>query len=93
MIPLRGLTVFPGMVIHFDVGREKSIAAIEAAMIDKQLVFLSYQLDASIEHPLSADVSQIGVIAEVKQILKLPDGNLRVLIEGLDRWGNHKVRG
>ena len=85
MIPLRGLTVFPGMVIHFDVGREKSIAAIEAAMIDKQLVFLSYQLDASIEHPLRADVSQIGVIAEVKQILKLPDGNLRVLIEGLDR--------
>lgn len=85
MIPLRGLTVFPGMVIHFDVGREKSIAAIEAAMIGKQLVFLSYQLDASIEHPLRADVSQIGVIAEVKQILKLPDGNLRVLIEGLDR--------
>ncbi len=85
MIPLRGLTVFPGMVIHFDVGREKSIAAIEAAMIDQQLVFLSYQLDASIEHPLRSDVSQIGVIAEVKQILKLPDGNLRVLIEGLDR--------
>ncbi len=85
MIPLRGLTVFPGMVIHFDVGREKSIAAIEAAMIREQLVFLSYQLDASVEYPLRSDVSQIGVIAEVKQILKLPDGNLRVLIEGLDR--------
>lgn len=85
MIPLRGLTVFPGMVIHFDVGREKSIAAIEAAMTSEQLVFLSYQLDAGIEHPLRQDVSQIGVIAEVKQILKLPDGNLRVLIEGLER--------
>ncbi len=85
MIPLRGLTVFPGMVIHFDVGREKSIAAIEAAMTSQQLVFLSYQIDAGIEHPLRQDVSQIGVIAEVKQILKLPDGNLRVLIEGLDR--------
>lgn len=85
LIPLRGLTVFPGVVIHFDVGRQKSIAAIENAMTGGQLVFLSYQMDGLIENPEKDDISKIGVVAEVKQILRLPDGNLRVLIEGLKR--------
>jgi len=85
LIPLRGLTVFPGVVIHFDVGRQKSIAAIEKAMTGGQLVFLSYQKDSLIENPEKDDISKIGVVAEVKQILRLPDGNLRVLIEGLKR--------
>lgn len=85
LIPLRGLTVFPGVVIHFDVGRQKSIAAIENAMTGGQLVFLSYQMDSLIENPEKDDISKIGVVAEVKQILRLPDGNLRVLIEGLKR--------
>lgn len=85
LIPLRGLTVFPGIVIHFDVGRPKSIAAIETAMASDRLVFLSYQKDSFIENPTREDISKIGVIAEVKQILRLPDGNLRVLIEGVSR--------
>ncbi len=85
LIPLRGLTVFPGMVIHFDVGRQKSIAAIENAMTGGQLVFLSYQMDSLIENPEKNDISKIGVVAEVRQILRLPDGNLRVLIEGIKR--------
>ncbi len=87
LIPLRGLTVFPGMVLHFDVGRKKSIAAIEAAMSGDRLVFLSYQIDSFIENPVREDISKIGVVAEVRQILKLPDGNIRVLIEGLVRGG------
>lgn len=85
LIPLRGLAVFPGMVIHFDVGRPKSIAAVETAMTGGQLVFLSYQRDSMIENPDKEDIAKIGVVAEVRQILRLPDGNLRVLIEGITR--------
>ncbi|MBQ9757752.1 MAG: endopeptidase La [Clostridia bacterium] len=87
LIPLRGLTLFPGMVLHFDVGRKKSIAAVEYAMSSDQLVFLSYQKDIMTENPTKNDVSKIGVVAEVKQILRLPDGNIRVLVEGLFRAG------
>lgn len=87
LIPLRGLTIFPGMVLHFDAGRKKSIAAVEYAMSKDQLVFLSYQKDIMTENPKKEDVSKIGVVAEVKQILRLPDGNLRVLVEGLYRAG------
>ncbi len=87
LIPLRGLSIFPGMVLHFDVGRKKSIAAIEYAMANDQLVFLSYQKDIMTENPKKEEVSKIGVVAEVKQILRLPDGNLRVLVDGLYRAG------
>ncbi len=79
--------MFPGMVLHFDVGRKKSIAAIEKAMQADRLVFLTYQIDSFIENPAREDVSKIGVVAEIRQILKLQDGNLRVLIEGLTRAG------
>lgn len=87
LIPLRGLTVFPGMVLHFDVGRKKSIAAIEEAMTKDRLVFLSYQLDSFVEFPEKSDISKLGTIAEIRQLLRLPDGNLRVLIEGMTRAG------
>lgn len=87
LIPLRGLTVFPGMVLHFDVGRKKSIAAIEEAMTKDRLVFLSYQLDSFVEFPEKSDISKFGTIAEIRQLLRLPDGNLRVLIEGMTRAG------
>lgn len=87
LIPLRGISIFPGMVLHFDVGRKKSIAAIEYAMANDQLVFLSYQKDIMTENPQKDEVSKIGVVGEVKQILRLPDGNLRVLVEGLFRAG------
>lgn len=87
LLPLRGLTVFPGMVLHFDVGRKKSIAAVEYAMAKDSLVFLSYQKDSLVENPGKADISKIGVVAEIKQILRLPDGNIRVLVEGVCRAG------
>ena len=87
LIPLRGISIFPGMVLHFDVGRKKSIAAVEYAMAGDQMVFLSYQKDIMTENPGRDEVSKIGVVAEVKQILRLPDGNLRVLVEGLFRAG------
>ncbi len=85
LIPLRGISIFPGMVLHFDVGREKSIAAVEYAMAGEQLVFLSYQKDIMTENPKKDEVSKIGVVAEIKQILRLPDGNLRILVDGLFR--------
>ncbi len=85
LIPIRGLTVFPGMVIHFDVGREKSIAAVESAISSDMLVVLSYQRDSLIEKPTREDISNIGVLAEIRQILRIPDGSLRVLIEGIAR--------
>ena len=84
-IPLRGMTIFPNMVIYFDVGREKSRKALEKAMIDDQIIFLSTQKDSAIEEPKENDVNDIGVICKVKQILKLPKDNVRVLIEGMDR--------
>lgn len=87
LIPLRGFAVFPGMVLHFDVGRKKSVAAVENAMSGQQMVFLSYQKDFLVENPERDDVSKIGVVAEVKQILRLPDGNIRILVEGLCRGG------
>lgn len=85
LIPLRGITVFPGMVLHFDVGRPKSVAAVEEAMQRDKLVFLCYQNDMLLEDPLKADLAKIGTVAEIRQILHLPDGNSRVLVDGLFR--------
>ena len=84
-IPLRGMTIFPNMVIYFDVGREKSKKAVEDAMVNDQIIFLSSQKNPEIEEPKRDDVSNIGVICKIKQIVKLPKDNIRVLIEGLDR--------
>lgn len=86
LIPLRGLTVFPSVVVHFDVGREKSIAAIEQAMLEEQEVFLAAQKDSAIEDPSKDDIYTIGTICKIKQILKMNDNSIRVLVEG-------KVRG
>ena len=84
-IPLRGMTIFPNMVVYFDVGREKSKKAVEAAMINDQIIFLSSQKDQKVEDPKREDVSDIGVVCKIKQILKLPKDTIRVLIEGMDR--------
>jgi ATP-dependent Lon protease len=86
LLPLRGLIVFPSMVLHLDVGRDKSIAALEKAMMDDKLVFLAAQKKTSIDEPAIEDVYQLGTLAKVKQMLKLPNGTLRVLVEGLDRY-------
>lgn len=85
LIPLRGLTVFPGMIIHFDAARELSVAAAEAAMKEGGEVFLASQKDLLVENPEKEDIYSFGVIAEIKQILRLSDGSLRLLVEGITR--------
>lgn len=85
LIPLRGITIFPHMVIHFDVGREKSILALEDAMINDGEIFLCTQKDAKIEQPEKEDIFEVGTICTIKQILKLPGDTIRVLVEGIDR--------
>ncbi|GLC31461.1 endopeptidase La [Clostridium omnivorum] len=85
LIPLRGITIFPYMVLHFDVGREKSILALEEAMLKDQEIFLVSQKDAKVEEPIEEDIFTIGSICNIKQILKLPGDTVRVLVEGVSR--------
>ncbi len=85
LIPLRGLTVFPYMVLHFDVGRERSINALEEAMVNDQLIFLASQREAEINLPNPEDFYQVGTISKIKQMLKLPGDTIRVLVEGINR--------
>lgn len=85
LLPLRGLTVFPYMILHFDVGRVKSIKALEEAMINNQLIFLVTQKDAKEDLPGEDDIYRIGTISRVKQLLKLPGDTIRVLVEGISR--------
>ncbi len=86
VIPLRGLVVFPGMNLHFDVGRKKSIAALKAAMDKDQKIFLAAQKDSSVSDPRLADIYDIGVICHIKQMIKIPNSsNLRVIVEGVKR--------
>lgn len=82
MVALRGLVIFPYMVLHFDVGREMSVAAVEECVTQGQEIFLVTQKDLKIEMPEIKDVYEIGTIAKVKQVLKLPGDTLRVLVEG-----------
>ncbi|MDK2917988.1 MAG: ATP-dependent Lon protease [Candidatus Petromonas sp.] len=85
LIPLRGLSVFPYMVLHFDVGREKSIKALEEAMVRDQRIFLTTQKEIDIDLPTSEDFYEIGTISKIKQMLKLPGDAIRVLVEGISR--------
>lgn len=85
VIPLRGLTIFPSMVLHFDIGREKSINALEKAMVKNQHVFLVTQRDDTTDLPTEADLYKVGTVARVKQMLKLPGDSIRVLVEGKTR--------
>ncbi|CDF59443.1 endopeptidase La [Thermobrachium celere] len=85
LIPLRGLTIFPHMVLHFDVGRQKSIAALEEAMVNDQTILLVTQKDLKVEDPTFDDIYKIGTVSKIKQILKLPGDSIRVLVEGLNR--------
>jgi len=84
-LPLRGLTVFPYMVLHFDVGRQKSIAALEEAMINDQELLLVTQKDAKMDDPGFDDIYHVGTVSKIKQLLKLPGDTIRVLVEGLRR--------
>lgn len=85
MIPMRGMSVFPGMVVHFDIGREKSIQALETAMTKDQIVFLTEQKDIQIEDPEPEDIYNVGCVAKVKQMLKMPDNLTRILVEVKNR--------
>ena len=85
MIPLRGITIFPNMIIHFDIGREKSIAALEKAMLNNGEIFLVTQIDPEVEVPQSEDLYSIGTVCKVKQILKMPKNLTRILVEGVYR--------
>lgn len=86
LLPLRGLMVFPYMMIHLDVGREKSINAVDDAMLSAgQLIFLAMQMDPQVDDPEKKDIAEIGTVAKIKQLLKLPGGTIRVLVEGLYR--------
>ncbi|GGA86064.1 endopeptidase La [Ornithinibacillus halotolerans] len=85
LLPLRGLLVFPTMVLHLDVGRDKSVAALEKAMVDDQIIFLAAQKKVSIDEPKAEEIYRIGTLAKIKQMLKLPNGTFRVLVEGLHR--------
>lgn len=85
LIPLRGLSIFPYMVLHFDVGRKKSIKALEAAMAKDQKIFLTTQFDIENDAPGMSDFYEIGTICKIKQMLKLPGDAIRVLVEGVQR--------
>lgn len=86
IIPLRGIVVFPKMVLHFDVGRKKSIKALQKAMDDDQKVFLVCQKDASVDEPNIDDMYNVGVICTIRQMMRIPGSeNMRVVVEGDER--------
>ncbi|MDQ0495589.1 endopeptidase La [Paenibacillus brasilensis] len=85
LLPLRGLLVYPSMVLHLDVGREKSVKALEKAMVEDNLILLCSQSEVNIEEPTQEDIFRVGTVAKVRQMLKLPNGTIRVLVEGLER--------
>ena len=92
LLPLRGMLVFPGMIINLDVGRDRSIKAVESAMAVDRKILLVTQREAGTIEPNESDLFTYGVIAEIKQLLKLPNGALRILVEGLSRAKIENVR-
>ena len=85
LIPLRGISIYPYMVIHFDVGRDKSINALEKAMLDDSHILLCSQINPKIDEPTEEEFHYIGTVSKVRQMLKLPGGSIRVLVEGVSR--------
>lgn len=84
-LPVRGLVVFPNTLIHFDVAREKSLLALENAMVNKQLAFVTAQTDPTIENPKTTDLEDVGTICKISQVVKMPNNTVRVLVEGIKR--------
>ena len=91
LLPLRGIVVFPNMILHFDVGRPRSIKALEEAMMEEQKIFLAAQKDPALEEPGQEDVYTIGTTAKIKQLLRLPGDTIRVLVEGAGAVGNFGI--
>src|SRR5690625_1295734 len=85
LLPLRGILVYPSMVLHLDVGRKKSVAALEEAMMADQKIFLVSQKQAATNDPDPDEIYRVGTLAKINQMLKLPNGTIRVLVEGLSR--------
>ncbi len=85
LLPLRGLLVYPTMVLHLDVGRNRSVQALEKVMVNDHNIFLATQKEIAIDEPTEEEIYPIGTLAKVKQMLKLPNGTIRVLVEGLQR--------
>lgn len=85
LLPLRGLLVYPSMVVHLDVGRAKSVQALEKAMINEHELMLATQIEVTTEDPQQEDLYQTGTLAKVTQMLKLPNGTTRILVEGVQR--------
>src|SRR5450432_3144474 len=85
MMPIRDVVIFPYMMTPFVVGRESSVKALEEAMAGDKKIFLATQHDASIDEPKPNEIYQIGTVVNIVQSLKLPDGNIKVLVEGLER--------
>ena len=91
MLALRGLVLFPNMILHFDVGREKSIAALKKAMDDDQYIYLVAQKDIRDDDPQDYEIYNVGVVAQIRQILKMPGDSLRVLVEGVYRGQTKEI--
>ncbi len=85
LLPLRGILVFPHMVLHLDVGRQKSVEAVDFSMAAEHQVFLATQKQAQVDEPQEEDIYSVGTVAEIKQLVKLPGGAVRVLVEGKAR--------
>lgn len=85
LIPIRGIGIFPNTVIHFDIGREKSVNALEEAMLEDSDIFLTIQKIADLDTPKEDDFYDTGVICKIKQMIKMPGDNIRVLVEGINR--------
>ncbi|MEG0261254.1 MAG: endopeptidase La [Lysinibacillus sp.] len=92
LLPLRGLLVYPSMVLHIDVGRNRSVVALEQAMLEDQMIFLVTQKEMRDEQPTKEDLYEVGTLAYIKQMLKLPNGTMRILVEGVVRasWSDYK---
>lgn len=85
LIPLRGLAIFPYMILNFDIGREISLKALDQAMMEEELIFLTSQKEAEVDEPGEDDFYHVGTICKVKQMIKLPGDTVRVLVEGVSR--------
>lgn len=85
LIPLRGLAIFPYMILNFDIGREASLKALDEAMLGYELIFLTSQKEAEVDEPTEEDFYHVGTVCKVKQMIKLPGDTVRVLVEGMTR--------
>ena len=92
LLPLRGLVVYPHMMVNIDVGRDRSVAAIEAAIAGDSRILVVSQKDPELDDPTAADLYDVGAVAEIRQFLRLPEGVLRILVDGQQRAEIMEIR-